>query len=257
MSSEVKERQVGFDLRDEAHPSETHGINSKGALCLSWEKTHRQRQWLNPRFWLTEKKVKTWLSRNGPKLAAPPSPPPRCKERSLTWLTTKAIRLRCVLSHWKQLLMYRNVCRTAVLIFRTRYMFWARTWREIIVTKHQLVSFETGHNGNASAGWFNGLYRLATCEFGCLTQIKSMFCVAFKMAFSQLAIYRLSAAKNFKRRPFWRTWRFLRSGLSLLAGRFWFQLWPVTIRQIKAHSRSETFVKNTKTRHIWILLTLL
>lgn len=59
MSSEVKERQVGFDLRDEAHPSDTQGINSKGALCLSWEKTHRQRQWLNPRFGFTEKKVKT------------------------------------------------------------------------------------------------------------------------------------------------------------------------------------------------------
>lgn len=32
MSSEVKERQVGFDLRDEAHPSDTHEINSKRRL---------------------------------------------------------------------------------------------------------------------------------------------------------------------------------------------------------------------------------
>lgn len=32
MSSEGKERQVGFDLRDEAHPSRTHGIRS----CVSF-----------------------------------------------------------------------------------------------------------------------------------------------------------------------------------------------------------------------------
>lgn len=37
-----------------------------------------------------------------------------------------------------------------------------------------------GHNVNASAGWFNGLHRPATCEFGCLTQIKSVFCVVFE-----------------------------------------------------------------------------
>lgn len=34
MSSEAKESQVGFDLRDEARPSDTHGINTKGGLCF-------------------------------------------------------------------------------------------------------------------------------------------------------------------------------------------------------------------------------
>lgn len=33
---------MGFDLRDEAHPSVTHGINSKGAVCLSWEKAQTE-----------------------------------------------------------------------------------------------------------------------------------------------------------------------------------------------------------------------
>lgn len=40
-------------------------------------------------------------------------------------------------------------------------MFWARTYREVIVTKHRLVPFERGLDVNASAGRFNGL--LPTC----------------------------------------------------------------------------------------------
>ncbi len=38
MSSEVKESQVGFDLKDKAHPSHTHGMKTEGSHCFSWEK---------------------------------------------------------------------------------------------------------------------------------------------------------------------------------------------------------------------------
>lgn len=104
MSSEAKESQVGFDLRAEAHPSDTHGINTKGGRCFSWEKTGRRRQWLNPRLGFTENQTpKKKKKRKNFKLdcreTGQNSFCPRGVESSFPRLTRKAIRLRCVLSH--------------------------------------------------------------------------------------------------------------------------------------------------------------
>lgn len=42
MSSELKESQVGFDLKAKAHPSRTHGIKTEGSHCFSWEKAEQR-----------------------------------------------------------------------------------------------------------------------------------------------------------------------------------------------------------------------
>lgn len=76
MSSEAKESQVGFDLRDEARPSDTRGINTKGGRCFfmgtGWQAQTMAKPKIRIHRKLEEKKeVQTRLSRNGTKLSAP------------------------------------------------------------------------------------------------------------------------------------------------------------------------------------------
>lgn len=75
MSSEAKESQVGFDLRDEARPSDTHGINTKGGRCFFMGTGWQTQTMAKPKVLihrkLEGKKVQTRQSRNGTKLSAP------------------------------------------------------------------------------------------------------------------------------------------------------------------------------------------
>lgn len=96
MSSELKESQVGFDLKDKAHPSHTHGIKKKiknkkkhwrQPLFFSWEKrfAKRKKKAKPKRFISTSnsdkmKELKPGCSERGQNLFAP-----RLKESSLTW----------------------------------------------------------------------------------------------------------------------------------------------------------------------------
>lgn len=49
MSSELKESQVGFDLRDKAHPSRTHRIKTEGSHCFPWEKDEQEEKMAKPK----------------------------------------------------------------------------------------------------------------------------------------------------------------------------------------------------------------
>lgn len=52
MSSELKESQVGFDLKDKSHPSHTNGIKTEGSHCFSWEKDLQGEKMAKPKILL-------------------------------------------------------------------------------------------------------------------------------------------------------------------------------------------------------------